>query len=230
MTSIATNLARVRERITAACRAAGRPDSDVRLVAVSKKFPASAVREAAALGQAAFGENRFQDAEPKLRELEDLKLRWHFLGQIQTNKLNRILERFDVIESMDRLEVLEKAEGFLAGKGWSRDALLEIHISGEATKAGFDVSEFEVLLRSGALKKYTHLRLRGLMGIAPHTPDRAAVRASFELLKKLYDAGRASGLAWDTLSMGMSADLEEAIAAGSTEVRIGTSVFGSRSV
>lgn len=230
MSPIADNLKRVHDRIAAACKAAGRSPSEVRLVAVCKTFPASDVREVAGAGQKDFGENRLQDAESKIDELKDLGLRWHFLGQIQSNKLNRILERFDVIQSFDRVELLEKAEAFLASRNLTRDALLEVHISGESTKSGFDPVVARALFKSGDLKKYRRLNIRGLMGIAPHTDDRAKVRASFDLLKTLYDEARTLGHPYDTLSMGMSADLEEAITSGTTLVRVGTAIFGSRSV
>lgn len=218
-------------RIAAACRSAGRPRSSVRLIAVSKNFGAEAVREAVRAGQIEFGENRFQEAEPKIAALAGSgpQLLWHFLGRIQTNKLGRILEAFSTVQSVDRIEVLEKAERFLSLQNIRREALLEVCISDEGTKAGFEPEALRRWVRSDAPARYQNLKIRGLMGIAPHDmADRARVRRSFDLLKSLYDESVRAGMDWDTLSMGMSGDLEEAIAAGSTMVRVGTSIFGSR--
>ncbi len=225
---IAENLRRVEERIGVACRAAGRVRSEVAVVAVCKTFPVESVREAAAAGLTDFGENRFQEAETKIAELRGQPMNWHFLGQIQTNKLNRILECFSMVQSFDRLEVLEKAEKLLAARGAKCDGLIEVQISGEISKAGFEISELEELISSVDWSRFKYLKIRGLMGIGPNTDDRALIRRSFNRLKNLFEEGKAAGLPWDTLSMGMSADLEEAIAAGSTMVRIGSAIFGTR--
>lgn len=225
---VAANLKRVQDRIAAACSAAGRQPSDVKLVAVCKTFPASAVREAFGLGQTAFGENRFQEADLKMRELTDLRLEWHFLGQIQSNKLHRILRAFSMLQSLDRTEIIEKAERVLAEGNATRDGLIEVNISGEESKSGFAPKEFMDLLRSGAVQKLKHLKVRGLMGIGPHTEKTDRIRSSFDLLRNFYEQGRAQGLPWDTLSMGMSSDLEHAIATGSTMVRVGSAIFGAR--
>lgn len=187
MNPIPDNLGRVRDRIGAACRTAGRSASEVRLVAVCKTFPAAAVRAAAASGQTDFGENRFQEADLKMRDLEDLKLVWHFLGQIQSNKLHRIMRRFAMLQSIDRIEILDKAERVLAEWNEHRDGLLEINISGEPSKSGFEPEEFRALLAAGAFGKYRHVRLRGLMGIGPHLEDRVKIRRAFDRLRALYE-------------------------------------------
>jgi pyridoxal phosphate enzyme (YggS family) len=228
MSPIAANLKQVRDRIDAACRAAGRSPSEVKLIAVSKTFPAAAVREAFGLEQVSFGENRFQEADLKMRDLTDLRLDWHFLGQIQSNKLHRILRAFGTVQSLDRPEIIEKAERALTEGGMTRDGLIEVNISGEESKSGFSPRRFLDLLQSGSLQKLKQLKIRGLMGIAPHTDRTDRIRSSFDLLRNFYEQGRSQGLAWDTLSMGMSSDLEHAIATGSTMVRVGTAVFGAR--
>lgn len=133
-----------------------------------------------------------------------------------------------MLQSLDRAEIVDKAERVLGEWGEKRDALIEVNISGEENKAGFAPKEFRELLASGALHKLKSLNVRGLMGIGPLTEKSDRVRSSFDLLKTLHEEGRSQGLAWDTLSMGMSSDLEPAIAAGSTMVRVGTAVFGSR--
>lgn len=228
MSAIAGNLKRVQDRIAAACASAGRLVSDVKLVAVCKTFPAAAVREAFGLGQTEFGENRFQEADLKMRDLADLKLNWHFLGQIQSNKLHRILRAFSMLQSLDRIEIIEKAERVLAEGNTTRDGLIEVNISGEESKSGFTPREFMDLLQSGSIQKLKHLKIRGLMGIGPLTDKTERIRSSFDLLRNFYEQGRSQGLAWDTLSMGMSSDLEHAIATGSTMVRVGSAIFGSR--
>lgn len=228
MDPLADNFARVEARIAAACAAAGRPRSSVKLIAVSKNFDADAVRRAADLGQLEFGENRLQEAEPKIAALAGRGLRWNFVGRIQTNKLKGILENFAMVQSLDRVEVLDRAERFLTGRSLSRDGLIEVCVSDEGTKAGFGPEAVSALIRSGGLERYQALRIRGLMTIAPHTPDQDRIRESFERVRGLFEEGCRMGYGWDTLSMGMSADLEEAIGAGSTMVRVGTAIFGKR--
>lgn len=230
MNNIVQNYQSVEARVAAACQAAGRARSEVRLVAVCKNFTAEDVRQVAALGQVDFGENRLQEAEPKIEQLQDLNLRWHFLGQIQSNKLTRILKSFDMIQSIDRIQILNKTHRYLRDIDLQRDALLEVCISDEGTKSGFDPAELSRMIAQGSLQEYKGLRFRGLMGIAPHVDggDRSKIQRAFAQLKTLYDEGRSAGHDWDTLSMGMSSDLEEAIAAGSTMVRVGTAIFGDR--
>lgn len=224
------NLQAVHERITKAARAAGRDPGDVRLLAVSKSFPAAAVIDAAMTGQRAFGENYLQEAVRKIEEVRaaapQLQLEWHFIGPIQSNKTRAIAEQFDWVQSVDRLKIAERlSEQRPAGRP-PIDVLLQVNISGEATKSGVAPAEVEAL--AGAVARLPRLRLRGLMAIPEPASDAELQRAPLLRMKQIFDRLRGAGLQLDTLSLGMSADLEAAIAAGSTMVRIGTAIFGER--
>lgn len=225
---IADNLARVRARIASACDRAGRPVQSVTLLAVSKTFPAEAVRAAHAAGQRAFGENYVQEGVAKVEALADLRdgLEWHFIGPLQANKTRAVAERFDWVHTVDRLRI---AERLAAQRPPGREPLsvcLQVNVSGEATKSGVAPAELPALAR--AVAAVPGLALRGLMAIPEPTEGEAAQREAHRALRRLFDALRAGGLPLDTLSMGMSADLEAAILEGATVVRVGSALFGAR--
>lgn len=225
MTSVAQTIAAVRERIARAERAAGRPPGSVGLLAVSKTHPVETLREAAATGQRAFGENYLQDALPKMDALADLELEWHFIGPLQSNKTRQVAARFHWVHALDRLKIarrLSEQRGALA----PLSVCIQVNLSREATKSG--VSEDEVGPLAREVAALPGLRLRGLMTIPRPESDFERQRAPYRRLRELYEGLRAEGLALDTLSMGMSADLEAAVAEGATLVRVGTAVFGPR--
>lgn len=215
------------DRIARAARAASREPSSVRLLAVSKTMPTAAIRAAHALGQRAFGENYVQEAVEKRAALADLAdLEWHLIGPLQGNKARLAAETFDWVESVDRLKIAERLAAARPADRPPLDVLVQVNVSGEVTKSG--VSPPQAVGLAQAVAGLPRLRLRGIMGIpAPHD-DAARQRAAFAALRACFDACRAAGLAVDTLSMGMSADLEAAIAEGSTQVRVGTAIFGAR--
>jgi pyridoxal phosphate enzyme (YggS family) len=226
MEKIQDNLQRVRQRIAAACSAAGRPVEDVTLLAVSKTFGPEAVREAHAAGQAAFGENYIQEAVEKIALLADLPLAWHCIGPIQSNKTRLVAQHFDWAQSIDRLKIAERlSEQRPAGKP-PLAVCIQVNIDGGPTKAGVAPADTLVLAREVA--RLPRLALRGLMTIPEPAASYADQLAVHRRARALFDELRASGLELDTLSMGMTADLEAAIAAGSTMVRVGTAVFGAR--
>ena len=216
-----------RQRIEAAEKSAQRARGSVRLLAVSKTFPADAVRDLHGSGQRAFGENYVQEAVEKRAALADLAdLEWHLIGPLQGNKARLAAETFDWVESVDRLKIAERLAAARPADRPPLDVLVQVNVSGEVTKSG--VSPPQAVGLAQAVAGLPRLRLRGIMGIpAPHD-DAARQRAAFAALRACFDACRAAGLAVDTLSMGMSADLEAAIAEGATIVRVGTAVFGTR--
>jgi pyridoxal phosphate enzyme (YggS family) len=216
-----------RQRIAEALAAAARPPGSVRLLAVSKTFPAEAVREVHALGQRAFGENYVQEAVAKKAALADLVgVEWHLIGPLQSNKAAAVARCFDWVESVDRVRIANALSAARAGASRPLDVLVQINVSGEATKSGVAPEDAVALARHVAA--LPNLRLRGIMGIPAPAADPARLRQEFRALRACYGACEDAGLAVDTLSMGMSADLELAIAEGSTEVRIGTAIFGER--
>jgi pyridoxal phosphate enzyme (YggS family) len=219
----------VAARVAAAAKRAGRVPESVAILAVSKTFPADAVREVYALGQRAFGENYVREAEAKREALADLSgLRLVLIGPLQSNKASRAARIFDAVETLDRPDVARKLAGARAAleSAPPLDVLVQVNISGEAQKHGVLPEGALALAREAA--RLPALRLRGFMGIAAAGADEAAARAQFRTLKASFDAARRDGLDVDTLSMGMSADLEAAIAEGATEVRIGSAIFGAR--
>jgi pyridoxal phosphate enzyme (YggS family) len=228
--TLQANLQRVHERITKAARAAGRNPSSVRLVAVSKTFGADAILTAAASGQRAFAENYVQEAAAKLAAVRalrpDLAFEWHFIGPMQSNKTRAIAEHFDWVQSVDRLRIAERLSAQRPPDAPLLNVLLQVNVSGEASKGG--VVPEETLAVAQAVTKLPRLKLRGLMAIPEPQDDPAQQRAAFAAMKKLFDALAAEGIAADTLSIGMSADLEAAIAEGATMVRVGTAIFGAR--
>ncbi|NUZ04328.1 YggS family pyridoxal phosphate-dependent enzyme [Piscinibacter koreensis] len=225
---IAANLESVRGRIARACAAAGRPVQSVTLLAVSKFFPATSVREAVAAGQTRFGENLVQEGVDKIETLADLRerLEWHLIGPLQSNKTRIVAERFDWVHSVDRLKIAERLSAQRPAGLAPLSVCLQVNISGEATKSGVAPEEVEAL--AAAVAGLPALRLRGLMAIPEPSTEVAAQRAPHRALRKLFDALRARGHGLDTLSIGMSDDLEAAIAEGATIVRVGSAIFGTR--
>ncbi|MFO1308570.1 MAG: YggS family pyridoxal phosphate-dependent enzyme [Burkholderiales bacterium] len=216
-----------RERIARAAKAAGRNPSAVRLLAVSKTRPAGAVREAWGLGQRAFGENYVQEAAGKRAELADLAgIEWRLIGPLQSNKTALAAEVFDAVESVDRLKIAERLSAARPADRLPLEVLVQVNISGEASKSGVAPAEAVALAR--AVAPLPRLKLAGFMGIAEPTPDLARQRAQFATLARCLAEARAAGLDVGVLSMGMTADLESAILEGATEVRLGTALFGER--
>lgn len=216
----------MRERIASASAGAGRAPDSVRLVAVSKTFSADAVREAAATGQQDFGENYVQEALEKLESTADLPLIWHFIGPIQSNKTRLLAEHFDWVHTVDREKIARRlSEQRPAGRA-PLEVCIEVNISGEASKSG--VAPADVAALASIITSLPRLRLRGLMAIPKNTDDPDLQRQAFARLHAIRDSLQRDGMALDTLSMGMSADLEAAIAEGATMVRVGTAIFGER--
>ena len=226
MTTIAANLQAVRSRIEAAAlRAERRPDC-VRLVAVSKTFPADSVRAAHAAGQRAFGENHEQEGAAKIAALHDLALEWHFIGPIQSNKTRSIAAHFDWVHSIDRLKIAQRLAEARPADRSPLGVLVQVNVSGEATKSGVAPAEVGALAR--AVAALPRLSLRGLMAIPLPTPDPELQRRQFRTLRELRDGLERDGLSLPELSMGMSADLESAVMEGATLVRVGSAIFGDR--
>lgn len=224
--SIAANLAEVEARIARAVAAAGRPAGSVRLIAVSKTFPADAVAAAHAAGARAFGENYVQELVDKSAGLAELPLEWHFIGPLQSNKTRPVAERAHWVHSVERLKIAERLSAQRPAGLPPLNVCVQVNVSGEESKSGALPEETVELAH--AVVALPKLTLRGLMCIPEPTGDSASLAAQFGLLRTLYEQLRAEGLALDTLSMGMSADLEQAIAAGATMVRVGSAIFGAR--
>jgi hypothetical protein len=225
------NLTTLSERITLAARRAGRPVESVTLIAVSKTFPADAVLALARCGQRHFGENYLQEALAKIDAVRaaapDLQLAWHFIGPIQSNKTRPIAEHFDWVQSVERLKIAQRLSEQRPAQLPPLNVLLQVNISGEAAKSGVAPGELPALAR--AVAGLPRLRLRGLMAIPEPNDDPVRQRLPLAAMRRLFDEQQAAGFTdWDTLSMGMSADLETAIEEGSTMVRVGTALFGSR--
>ncbi len=230
MGSIGINLQEVKRRIVAACVAAGRGEQSVTVVAVGKTFPATALREAHACGQRAFGENYVQEALAKIEALADLRgeLEWHLIGPLQSNKTRPVAEHFDWVHTIDRLKIAARlAEQRPAGRP-PLNLCLQVNVGGEASKSGVTPAELPALARAVAALPPGRVRLRGLMSIPEPAAGFEAQRVPHRRLAALAAELRAQGLALDTLSMGMSADLEAAVAEGATLVRVGSAVFGTR--
>ena len=223
MSTIADNIASVAARIAAAANAAGRDESSIHLLAVSKTKPAAALREAHAAGIRDFGENYLQEALGKQLELADLSLTWHFIGPIQSNKTRAIAEHFDWVHSVDRLKIAQRLSEQRPAELAPLNICIQVNVSGEASKSGCAPADLPAL--ATAIAQLPRLRLRGLMAIPEPTDERAAQDAAFAAVRQLQEQ---LNLDLDTLSMGMSHDLESAIAQGATWVRIGTALFGAR--
>jgi pyridoxal phosphate enzyme (YggS family) len=225
-TSVSANLAQVRKRIELACLATGRPLDAVKLLAVSKTMPAQAIRDAHAAGQLAFGENYIQEGVDKIASLADLPLEWHCIGPIQSNKTKLVAENFAWVHSIDRLKTAERLSAQRPAELPPLQVCLQVNVDGGSNKSGVAPSELMALAQ--AVAQLPHIQLRGIMTIPEPTDNEAAARAVHRQAKDLFDSLKASGLGVDTLSMGMTGDLEAAIAEGSTCVRVGTAIFGHR--
>ena len=225
---IADKLLRVNERIESACAAAHRPVRSVTLLAVTKTSGADAVREAFASGQRAFAENYVQEGVDKIEALADLRpaIEWHLIGPLQANKTRVVAEHFDWVHTVERLKVAERLSAQRPAELPPLSVCIQVNISGEASKSGVDAAGLPALAR--AVAALPRLRLRGLMAIPEVEGDFEAQQRPHRELHALFEALRQGGLPLDTLSAGMSGDLEAAIAAGATMVRVGTAIFGSR--
>jgi PLP dependent protein len=230
MGSIGSHLQEVKRRIEAAATAAGRNANSVTLLAVSKTFGADAVRSAFDAGQRAFGENYVQEALAKLEALADLRSRceWHLIGPLQSNKTRPVAEAFDWVQSVDRLKIGQRLAEQRPPNLPPLNICLQVNISGAASKSGALPAEVPALARALAALPRERLRLRGLMAIPEPADDSPGRRAPLRALHALWQQLQRDGLALDTLSMGMSADLEDAIAEGATLVRVGSAIFGAR--
>ena len=226
MSAIATNLQAVRTRIAAAASAAGRTPESITLLAVSKTKPLADVLAAAAAGQSAFGENYVQEGCEKAAATVDRSLEWHFIGPLQSNKTRLVAEHFAWVHSVDRLKIAERLSAQRPTDLPPLQVCVQVNVSGEASKSGCTPAEALALCQ--AVAALPQLRLRGLMAIPEPADDAAAQRAPLRRLRELYESIRAAGLPLDTLSMGMTHDLEAAIAEGATIVRVGTAIFGER--
>jgi len=226
----------VKARISEAARAAGRTPGEITLVAVSKTFPPQAIAEACAAGQTDFGENYAQEGIEKIGALFDLlrqrnasperPLLWHFIGPIQSNKTRAIAEHFDWVHGIDRTKIAERLSASRSDDKPPLQVCIQVNVSGEASKSG--VAPDTVLGLAQTIIGLPRLRLRGLMAIPEPTPDPALQRSRFRMLREIRDELLRRGVALDTLSMGMSDDLEAAIAEGATMVRVGRAIFGER--
>lgn len=228
MATISENLQQLQERIETACQAAGRPVQSVTLLTVSKTFSGDAVREAFAAGARRFGENYVQEGLDKIAELSDLRaqIEWHLIGPLQSNKTRPVAEAFDWVHSVDRLKTAQRLSDQRPAEMAPLQICLQVNISGEASKSGVAPDELPALAR--AVAALPRLRLRGLMAIPEPAANLQAQRAPHRALADLLAELNRQGLTLDTLSMGMSADLEAAIAEGASIVRVGTAIFGGR--
>lgn len=231
MTTIGDNLQSQRARLWRACEQAGRPRDAVRLLAVSKTFGPDAVRDALAAGQRAFGENYVQEGVDKIAAVNAAGavsgLAWHCIGPLQSNKTRPVAEHFDWVQSVDRLKIAQRLSEQRPAHLVPLQVCLQVNVDGGANKSGVTPAELPAL--AAAVAALPRLKLRGLMAIPEPAPDFESARAVFAQVRALFDALNAQGLGLDTLSMGMSDDLEAAVAAGSTMVRVGRGVFGARS-
>jgi pyridoxal phosphate enzyme (YggS family) len=226
MTTIALTLQAVRMRIERAAAAAGRSAGEVSLLAVSKTFPASYIEDAFSAGQRAFGESYAQEGVKKITSLAHLDLEWHFIGPIQSNKTALIAENFAWVHAVDRDRIARRLDAARPEPLPPLNVCIQVNVSGEDSKSGVAPGGERDLART--IAGLPHLRLRGLMAIPEPTLDAALQRRRFALLRELRDGLLAEGHPVDTLSMGMSDDLEAAIAEGATIVRVGTAIFGRR--
>lgn len=226
MTMIYINLQTVRARVAAACRAAGRTQTEVTLLAVSKTFGPHAVEQAYAAGQRLFGENYIQEAVQKITQLRHLPLEWHCIGPIQSNKTRLVAEHFDWVHTVDRLKVAQRLSEQRPTSLAPLQVCIQVNVDGGDTKSGVQPQDALALAQQVAV--LPGLRLRGVMCIPEPAPDFRASCQVFTKVRVLFDALNAAGLALDTLSMGMSADMEAAIQSGSTLVRVGSAIFGER--
>ncbi len=227
MTTIASNLQVVRAAIASAAADCGRLFDDIGLLAVSKNFPAEAIRAAYHAGQYRYAENYAQEALEKINALQDLPLEWHFIGPIQSNKTRAIAENFSWVHSVDRLKIAERLSAQRPAHLPPLQICIQVNISDEASKCGVTPTETAALAMQ--IARLPQLALRGLMAVPAPSDNVTAQRAAFAALHKLRDGLNEAGLQLDTLSMGMSHDYPAAIAEGATLLRIGTAIFGNRS-
>ena len=224
---IAANIERVRERISRAAKRAGRHGDEVTLVAVSKTFPAEAIRAAYDAGLCHFGENRVQEWESKQRLVADLDATWHLIGHLQSNKALRAAYLFRRVDSIDDLALAKRLAAAAAAEGKNLPVLIEVHLGDEATKSGVAVTDLPALAQG--IAPFAHIDLVGLMTIPPLADDPELARPYFRKLRELRDdVSRRVGRKMPVLSMGMSHDFEVAIEEGATEIRLGTALFGER--
>ncbi|MBI5330507.1 MAG: YggS family pyridoxal phosphate-dependent enzyme [Betaproteobacteria bacterium] len=226
MGAIAEGLQATRSRIQAACRRASRDPDCASLLAVSKTFPAAAVREAHAAGQTRFGESYVQEATAKIAELADLDLEWHFIGPLQGNKTRLVAERFAWVHGVEREKIARRLAEQRPPHLPPLNVCVQVNVSGEASKSG--CAPDQALALAALVAALPSLRLRGFMAIPEPTDDLSLLRGRFRQVAELLEAAQRQGLAPDTLSLGMSADLETAILEGSTLVRVGAAIFGAR--
>ena len=227
MSHIGERMQAVYERIAAAATAAGRQPDEVRLLAVSKTFTVTDIAQAVSAGQRAFGENYVQEALAKIVAFRDVPdVEWHLIGPLQSNKTAAVAARFDWVHSVDREKVAARLSAARPASSPPLSVCVQVNISGEATKSG--VAPDHAFALAASVASMPGLRLRGLMGIAEPGPQAGIPRRQFRLMRALHDELRGRGFELDTLSMGMSADLEAAIAEGSTMVRVGSAIFGTR--
>lgn len=227
MTTIQDHLRDVHERIATACQAAGRAPDGVALLAVSKTFGADAVVAAWQAGQRSFGENYIQEAVQKITTLRHLPLQWHCIGPIQSNKSRLVAEHFDWVQTVDRLKIAQRLSEQRPAELAPLQVCIQVNVDGGPTKSG--VAPQDALALATEVASLPRLCLRGLMCIPEPAPDFEAACTVFKRARDLFEALNQTGLALDTLSMGMSADLEAAVASGSTLVRVGSAIFGQRS-
>jgi hypothetical protein len=226
MTTIPNALQAVRQRIARAAAAVNRPAEGIQLLAVSKTVPAALVRQAYTAGQRAFGESYVQEAVEKIQALNDLPLKWHFIGPIQSNKTRPIAENFAWVHSLERARIADRLAAARPSDLPDLQVCLQVNVSGEASKSGVAPEELPALARH--VQTLPRLKLRGLMAIPEPTDDPVKQRLAFARLRQLLEQLNAEGFQLDTLSMGMSDDLEAAIAEGATIVRVGSAIFGAR--
>ncbi|WP_137936865.1 YggS family pyridoxal phosphate-dependent enzyme [Chitinivorax sp. B] len=226
MGTIKTALQAVNGHIRATEAACHRPAGSVRLLAVSKTFPAEAVQEAFEAGQRAFGENYVQEGVAKILALADLPIEWHFIGPLQSNKSRLVAEHFDWAHSIDRLKIAERLSAQRPANLSPLQVCIQVNVSGETSKSGCRLNDVPEIAH--AIQQLPNIQLRGLMCIPEATNDDTALRRQFRALANCLTELNAHGFGLDTLSMGMSADMPIAIAEGATIVRIGTAIFGKR--
>ena len=226
MTTISKALQAVQARILRAATQCGRDPDSIRLIAVSKKVQAETLRCAFEAGQRVFGESYVQEAIPKIAALKDLAITWHFIGPLQSNKTKLVAENFAWVHSVERVKVAQRLSEQRPAHLPNLNLCLQVNVSGEASKAGVAPAELHALAQ--AVSTLPKVKLRGLMAIPEATQDVALQHTQLRLLRNLYDQLNAQGFNLDTLSMGMSDDLEAAIAEGATQLRVGSAIFGAR--
>ncbi|WP_456445202.1 YggS family pyridoxal phosphate-dependent enzyme [Thiolapillus sp.] len=226
MATLKERLSQLHSRISSTAQSCDRDPSDIMLLAVSKTRPVEDIREAVAAGQRAFGENYLQDALPKIHALQDLALEWHFIGRIQSNKTRDIAENFSWVHALDKFKHARRLNDQRPPDLPPLNACIQLNLTGEQSKGGIDAQELPGLLEK--LLQLPHLRIRGLMTMPPANAGETLQHQVFGDLRKLLQKMNAQGHNLDTLSMGMSGDMQAAICEGATMVRIGTAIFGPR--